>query len=180
MIPLPAILTLARWLLPALAGFAAAWTIQGWRLDAERNGHAAKLAAIALERETERRQVAEETARRLQAAQEAEREALAKLATTKADLVAIRNRLKEAINGLPTASNCGLSDPARRLLNDAIAGDAMSSHPAEPARTDAAAAADPGVTEGDLGAWIADAIVLYGECRARIEAIREWDAAQAR
>lgn len=180
MIPLPKIITAAGYLLPALAAAALAWWIQGWRLDAAESRHARQLADIALERETERREAAEEAARRLLAAQEAERQALAQLAATKTDLATTRRRLKEALHALPTANHCGLSADARGLLNRAISSDTVPEGAAQSDRAAATAPADPGVAEADLGAWIADAVALYGECRARIEAIRQWDERASR
>jgi hypothetical protein len=40
------ILTIAHYLIPALMGAAAAWTIQGWRLDAAASRHPAELAEL--------------------------------------------------------------------------------------------------------------------------------------
>ena len=124
------------------------------------------------------RRAAEESAARLAAAQSAERAAVRALQATKTRLSATEKRLKESLYALPTASACGLSGPARGLLNARIdAAGGLPESAAEPDRTDAESSADPGepVTEADLGGWIAAAISAYDECRARIDAIRQWD-----
>src|SRR5690606_1643917 len=96
---------------------------------------------------------------------------------TKNRLAAANRKLKEALYGLPTAAECGLSGPARGLLNRALdpAAAPMPTDTGGAAGTAAAPAADPGATEADIAGWAADAIALYGECRARIDAIRQWD-----
>lgn len=100
------------------------------------------------------------------------------LNATQKQLAANNRRLKETLHALPTSSRCGLSAPARGLLNRALdAGDDLPARAAGPDPAPAAAAADPAepTNEADLGAWIADAISAYDGCRARIDAIRQWD-----
>ncbi len=117
-------------------------------------------------------------AERLARAQAAEQEAVHALHATRARLRETQGRLKDAIYSLDPG-RCGLSGPARGLLNDAIAtgGAGLPARAAESAGAAAAPAADSGdAGERDLAIWIADAIGRYEECRARLDAIRAWDA----
>lgn len=150
-------------------GFAGGYALKGRLADAE-------IARLQAAHAAERQAAAEDAARRLAAAQDAERAAVHALQATKTRLTDTQRRLKETLHGLPTADRCGLSGPARGLLNAAIADAGGLPAPAgEPAHADAGAAADPGATEADIAGWAADAIALYGECRARLDALREWD-----
>jgi len=160
------------------AGFAGGYALKG-RLDAteiERlRGDLARMAAAHAE---DKRAAAEAAAARLAQAEAAAREATLALQATKSALAATQKRLKEELHALPTAGRCGLSGPARGLLNAAIAANALPDGAAAFADADAESAADTGPSsEADVGGWIADAIALYGECRARLDAIRQWDAA---
>lgn len=151
------------------SGFAGGYALKGRLADAE-------IARLQAAHAAERQAAAEEAARRLAAAQDAERAAVHALQATKTRLTDTQRQLKEALYALPTARHCGLSGPARRLLNAAIAAPGgLPAGSGEPARADAEPAADPGATEADIAGWAADAIALYGECRARIDAIRQWD-----
>lgn len=160
-------------------GFAGGYALKG-RIDAaevERlKGDIARLEAAHAD---EKRRAAEAAAARLAQAEDAAREAALALEATKSKLAATQKRLKEELHALPTAGRCGLSGPARGLLNAAIAADAsaMPARAAAAADAAAAAAADTGhsSSEADVGGWIAETLALYGECRARIDAIREWD-----
>lgn len=151
------------------SGFAGGYALKDRLADAD-------IARLQAAHAAERQAAAEDAARRLAAAQDAERQAVHALQATKTRLTDTQRQLKEALHALPTAGRCGLSGPARGLLNAAIAAPGGLPAPAgEPAHTDAAAAADPGADEAGVGSWIADAIALYGECRARLDALREWD-----
>lgn len=151
------------------SGFAGGYALKDRLADAD-------IARLQAAHAAERQAAAEEAARRLAAAQDAERAAVHALQATKTRLTDTQRRLKEALYGLPTAGRYGLSGPARRLLNDAIADASAVPAPAgEPAHTDAESSADPGATEAGIAGWAADAIALYGECRARLDALREWD-----
>ena len=160
------------------AGFASGYALNG-RLNEGRIARAE--AAVAQCRAASadfQRRAAEDAAARLAAAQDAERQAVHALHATKNRLAATEQRLKESLYALPTAQSCGLSGAARGLLNARIdAAGGLPESAAEPDRTDAESSADPGepVTEADLGGWIAAAISAYDECRARIDAIRQWD-----
>ena len=151
------------------SGFAGGYALKDRLADAD-------IARLQAAHAAERQAAAEDAARRLAAAQDAERAAVHALQATKTRLTDTQRRLKEALYGLPTAGRCGLSGPARGLLNAAIAAPGGLPAPAsEPARADAGASADPGADEAGVGSWIADAIALYGECRARLDALRQWD-----
>lgn len=159
------------------AGFAGGYAFKE-RLaaaDIERlKGDIARIEAAAAE---EKRAAAEAVAARLAQAEAAAREAALALQATKARLAATEKRLKEELYALPTAGHCGLSGPARGLLNAAIVdASALPARAAEFDRAAAESAADTGhSSEADVGGWIAETLALYGECRARIDAIREWD-----
>lgn len=130
-------------------------------------------ARCAAERESAAREVAERLAR----AQDAERTAVHALHATRARLRDTQGRLHDALSAIDDRG-CGLSGPARGLLNDAIAqgGAGLPAGAAQSAGAAATPAADSaGTGERDLAFWIADAITAYGECRARLDAIRQWD-----
>lgn len=161
---------LAVALLCTAAGFTGGYALKSRLASAE-------IARIEAAHAAQQQAAAEEAARRLAAAQDAERAAVHALQATKNRLAAANRKLKEALYGLPTAAECGLSGPARGLLNRALdpAAAPMPTDTGGAAGTAAAPAADPGATEADIAGWAADAIALYGECRARIDAIRQWD-----
>lgn len=164
----------------AMACFVAGYIIKG-RIDAANIEHLhGEIAHIEARYAVERQAAAEEAARRLAAAEEAERAAVHALHATRTKLTATNRRLKEALNGLSTRNNCGMSDAAVSMLNNAIRGAAdLPEGTAEPYPAAAGATADPArpaASEAAIGKWIAEAAALYDECRARIDAIRQWDA----
>ena len=151
-------------------GFAGGYALK-WRLaDAE-------IARIETRHAIEREAAARETAARYARAEAAERDAVAALHETRQDLAVAQRRLKDALYSLDPG-RCGLSGRARGLLNNAIAdaGDVPARAP-QSTGADAAVATDTGhaTSERDVALWIADAIGKYEECRARIDAIRQWD-----
>lgn len=155
------------------AGFSGGYTLKSRLADAE-------IARIQAAHAQEREAAAREVAARFVRAQDAEQAAARALHATKARLAATERRLKDALYSLDPG-RCGLSGPARGLLNDAIAasgGAGLPARAAQPAGAAAAPAADTGhgTGERDVALWIADAIGQYEECRARIDAIRAWDA----
>lgn len=151
------------------SGFAGGYALKGRLADAD-------IARLQAAHAAQRQAAAEDAARRLAAAQDAERAAVHALQATKTRLTDTQRRLKGTLYGLPTADRCGLSGSARGLLNAAIAAPGgLPEAASEPARADAESSADPGATEADIAGWAADAIALYGECRARLDALREWD-----
>lgn len=160
------------------AGAAGGYALKDRMAQADIERLRADMARVEASHAEERRAAMEEAALRMAAAEEAQASAVRALHATKSQLAATQRRLKETLYGLPTSGGCGLSGAARGLLNAAIAGDAMPAGSAGADRADAAAAADPvqpPASESDVGAWIADAVALYDECRARLDAIRQWD-----
>jgi hypothetical protein len=107
--------------------------------------------------------------------EQAQAEAAALLARREA---AFQRRLKEVkseIYRLSDGREC-LSVPLRMRINAALAGDRLPQGAAAAAPAPAGAAADPGgSSDAAVGQWILDAAQLYEQCRARIDAIRQWD-----
>ncbi|MCX8016641.1 MAG: hypothetical protein N2690_01870 [Rhodocyclaceae bacterium] len=172
---------LAGAILTTAAGFAGGYALKGRLAAGDIARSEAAVAECQRQSAQERAAAAEAAAHRLAAAQEAEARAVHALHATRARLAAADQRLKESLYALPTARSCGLSAAARGLLNDRIAAsDALPQGAALADRAAAQPAADPGepsTAEADLGVWIAEAIGRYDECRARIDAIRQWDEA---
>jgi hypothetical protein len=119
---------------------------------------------------------AEESRRRIEAAQKAADEAVAKRDARIAELYAMNRRIRNELKTATTGRPC-LSADARGLLHQSPAfglklPEATGSAPSAPA----AVAADSGdSTDADIAEWILDAASLYEACRARIDAIRQWD-----
>jgi hypothetical protein len=141
---------------------------------------AAQAAAHAAQREA----ALAEALARWQQAQAAERAAVRTLHATQSRLADRERRLQEALDALPDDDGCGLSAARISLLNDAIAdaagaaaGAAVPAPAGGPDAAAAAAAADPrgGADQAALAGWAAAVIGLYDACRARVEAIRQWD-----
>ncbi|MGE4366510.1 hypothetical protein [Thermomonas sp.] len=85
--------------------------------------------------------------------------------------------LRHALAATTSGRAC-LSADARRVLHRAPAFAAVPAPAAGPAAAGPAAAADPGdraSTDADLAGWALDVAALYEQCRARIDAIRQWD-----
>lgn len=162
----------------AIAGFASGYALKGV-LDGGRIARAeAQVEQCQRAREADARAAAEEAARRLSAAQSAERRAQLELQATKEKLHDTDRKLKQALSRAARADRVCLSADTRRMLDDARgAADRVPETAGQPASNPAAAAADPGgsASERAIAEWVADAIRLYGECRARIDAIRRWD-----
>jgi hypothetical protein len=168
MIPLPALST-AIAVLAGITGFAAGYTFE----------HRARLAEVAqLRADIAAREAAaaEESRRRIEAAQKAADAAIAARDARIAELDATTRRLRHDLQAATTGRPC-LSSAARGLLQQSSAfkpglpaptGSALAAAPA--------AAADPGdSTDTDIAGWILDTAALYEQCRARIDAIRQWD-----
>lgn len=154
-------------------GLMAGAGLAGWRYASALG--AEKLAACNAAREMDARAAAEAAARRLIASQAAEAAVMAQLSLAKTRLAATEKRLKESLYALPTAQSCGLSAAARGLLNARLGANELPARAGLPDRAAAPVAADAGVREAELGGWITDAITAYDDCRARIDAIRQWD-----
>lgn len=123
------------------------------------------------------RAAAERAAALLARAQDAEAQAAARLDAQKA---AFEHRLKEVrreIYSLSSGREC-LSGALRLRINAALTAAERLPAPAgalAPAPAEPAADSGHGATDADLAGWILDAGRLYEDCRARIDAIREWD-----
>ncbi|HXF66223.1 MAG TPA: hypothetical protein VNK67_05925 [Burkholderiales bacterium] len=158
----------------AIAGFAGGYALRDTM--AERD-EAQLRAAWSAERET----AARAAAQRIAAAQAAERTAATRLQSVQERLHETDARLRQALARVARADRMCLSSDTRRVLDDARRdADRVPARPAGPDPADAAAPADPGGPDGAaseraVAEWAATAIRLYGECRARIDAIRQWD-----
>lgn len=169
-----------------LGGFAAGWVAQGWRADA-------KISALQAEQRKRDAQAADLIA-------QAERDNRARLerAAAAADAAVVEanaraaaadrqaQELRHALETATSATRPCLSGAAVRLLNTPAAPGAgnpglrLPAHPASPAAASATAAADPGepaASERDIAGWIVTARQMYDACSARVDAIRQWDAA---
>lgn len=175
MIPLP---SFAPLILAAAIG-AAGGALIAAKLSAAKTARVeAQLARCAQDKAEAARAAAENTARLLSRAQDAQAQAARRLAAQQA---AFEHRLKEArseVYRLTTGREC--LAPALRLRLNAALGHAERL-PAPAGAADAAAAesaADSGhgraSTDADLAHWILDAASRYDDCRARIDALREW------
>jgi len=161
--PLPLIL--------AAAASAALGSAAGYRY-AQAKGQA-MLAACEQARAEDSAAAAAATAALMKRAEDAEGRAARSLAEARAS---VNRRIQEARHEVYAlaGSGCGVSGALRLRLNAAIAGD-MPAGAGHAAGADASAAADSG--EREVAQWVLDAVQRYEECRARIEAIRQWDAA---
>jgi hypothetical protein len=181
MIPLPTTyLAAIAAAIVAAAGFAGGWAVQARLAGAEVARARAAVAECQAGRERDARAAAEETARKLTAAQAAERAAAANLHSVQETLNETDRRLRQALARVARADRVCLSADTRSVLDHArsaahVPTGASGSHPA-----DAGASADSGgpggaASERAVAEWAATAIRLYDECRARINAIRQWD-----
>lgn len=119
---------------------------------------------------------AEESRRRIDAALKAGDAAIAARDARIVELDTVNRRLRHDLKTATTGRPC-LSADARGLLHQSPAFSLkLSATPGDPAPADAAPAADPGdSTDTDIAGWILDAASLYEQCRARIDALRQWD-----
>jgi hypothetical protein len=141
--------------------------------------HRAKVAEVsALKAGISKRETAaaEETRRRIETASHAADQALAERDARLTDLETTNRRLRNDIKTATTGRTC-LSADARGLLQQspafgvklpASSGSAATAHAAAPTNTNDS-------TDTDVATWIVDAADLYEQCRARIDALREWD-----
>jgi hypothetical protein len=165
--------SLGPWVVVAMLS-AAAGAMLGYTWE-----HRARLAEVAqIRAEVARREAeaAEENRRRFEAASRAADAAIAEKDRRLLELDATNRRLRHELQSATTGRPC-LSSAARGLLQQSSAfkpglpaptGSALAAAPA--------AAADPGdSTDADIAGWILDTAALYEQCRARIDAIRQWD-----
>jgi len=170
-----------------LAGFAAGYAFE----------HRARLAEVAqIRAEIARAEAAaaEESRRRIEAASRAADAALAEKDRRLLELDATNRRLRHDLKTATTGRPC-LSADARGLLQQSHAfGLKLPASSIGAASAPAAPAADPvlssssgrrdggegDTTDTDIAGWILDAASLYEECRARLDAIRQWDGEVSR
>jgi prophage endopeptidase len=172
-----AVVLVARWLIACAMCVAGGFTA-GYAWE-----HRARLAEVSqIRADIARREAAaaEESRRRIEAAQKAADQAIAARDARIADLDAITRRLRHDLKTATTGRPC-LSADARSVLHQSPAfGLKLPSTSGGPASADAAPAADPGepaseTSDTDIAGWILDAAALYEACRARIDALRQWD-----
>jgi len=125
------------------------------------------------------KRAAEETAAMLTRALDAERKAAAAMAAKRRYNDRLKEMRKHEIPKLANGNGC-MSGALRVQLNTAIAEDNAVSQSATDAVGAAASAASDtsngaGATDADVAVWVIDAASLYGECRSRLDAIRQWD-----
>jgi hypothetical protein len=175
MMPLP---SLGPWVLVAVLSAAATGAMLGYAFE-----HRARLAEVAQMRaEVARREAAaaEESRRRIEAASRALDAALAEKDRRLLALDATNRRLRHDLQAATTGRPC-LSSAARGLLQQSPAfGLKLPATTGSALAAPAAAAADSGdaardSTDADIAGWIVDAASLYEQCRARIDALRQWD-----
>jgi len=175
MMPLP---SLGPWVLAAVVSSAATGAMLGYTFEHRaRQAEVAQLRAEVAQREAD---AAEESRRRIEAAQKAADDAIAEKDRRLLALDATNRRLRHDLKTATTGRPC-LSPAARGLLHNAPAfGLKLPSTTGSVVAAPAAAAADPGQsardsTDADIAGWILDAAALYEQCRARIDALRQWD-----
>jgi hypothetical protein len=175
MMPLP---SLGPWVLVAVVSAAATGAMLGYTWE-----HRARLAEVAqIRAEVARREAvaAEENRRRAEAASRAADAALAEKDRRMLELDATNRRLRHDIQTATTGRPC-LSADARGLLQQSPAfslklptttGGALAA-PAAVAADSGQSASDS--TDADIAGWVLDAAALFEQCRARIDALRQWD-----
>lgn len=158
-------------LIIAAAASAALGSAAGYRY-AQAKGQA-MLAACEQARAEDSAAAAAAAAALMKRAEDAEGRAARSLAEARAS---VNRRIQEAKREAYelAGSGCGVSGALRLRLNAAI-GD-VPAGAGHAAGADASAAADS-ASEREVAEWVLDAVQRYEECRARIEAIRQWDAA---
>ena len=167
--PLPIIAALAG----LLAGLAAGYGLE----------HRARMAEVAQIRADVARREAEaaiDARRRIEAASRAADAALAEKDRRMLELDATNRRLRHDLQATTTGRPC-LSSAARGLLQQSPAfGPELPKTTGSALAAPAAAAADSGQsssdsTDTDIAGWVLDAAALFEQCRARIDALRQWD-----
>jgi cell division protein FtsB len=195
MIPLPAFST-AIAVLAGLAGFTAGYVFE----HRARLAEVAQIRAYFAQREAA---AAIDTSRRIEAASRAADAAIAqrdaRIQALDATNRRIRDELKTATTGRPCLSpaargmlqqspafRLGLSAPTGSPLAAPAAPTAYSLLPSPsgrgaggegniPSPSGRGAGGEGDTTDADLAGWILDAAGLYEACRARIDALRQWD-----
>lgn len=180
---------LAAALICAGAGFAGGYALKDLLADGDIARAQAAVADCQRARERETRAAAEAAAQLMGRARDAEADAARALARRESEFQARLKEVRREIYRLSSGREC-LSPGLRLRLNAAIAADdglppGAAAAPAAPS----GAAADPdrllapsgrgaggeGTSDAGISQWILDAAQLYEQCRARLDAIRQWD-----
>lgn len=142
----------------------------------ERRARIAEVASIKADIAKREAAAAEESRHRIEAAQKAADAAVAARDARIAELDATTRRLRHDLQSATTGRPC-LSADARGLLQQSPAfGLKLPKTTGSPASAAPTVAADTGdSTDADVAGWILDAAALYEQCRARIDALRQWD-----
>jgi hypothetical protein len=142
----------------------------------ERRARIAEVASIKANIAKRESAASEESRRRIEAAQKATDAAIAARDTRLAELDAVNRRLRHDLQTATTGRPC-LSADARSVLQQSPAFSLkLPTTTGGAASAPAAVAADSGdSTDADVAAWIIDAADLYEQCRARVDALRQWD-----
>lgn len=142
--------------------FAAGWTVEGWRKDAE-------IDRIERAHAEQRARDAEAANEEIDAATKRGNELAARVTAAEATRDLALQETQDALRRVTTGRPC-LSAVAVRLLNEPGGlKNALSGAPGEPAGADAAAA-----TDTDVALWAAFARRSYDTCRGRIDALAEF------
>jgi prophage endopeptidase len=165
----------------ALAGFSTGYA---W----EHRARKAEVAALRADIARRGADAAEESRRRIEAASRAMDAAIAEKDRRLLELDATNRRLRHELSTATTGRPC-LGHAARGLLQQSPAfglklptttGSTLAAHAAVAADSIVPSPSGRGdggegdTTDTDIAAWILDAAALYEQCRARIDAIREW------
>jgi cell division protein FtsB len=141
----------------------------------ERRARIAEVASIKADIAKREAAAAEESHRRIEAAQKAADAAIAARDARISELDATTRRLRHDLQTATTGRPC-LSADARSVLQQSPAfGLKLPQATIGAASAAPTASADPGdSTDADVAGWILDAAALYEQCRARIDALRDW------
>lgn len=141
--------------------FAAGWTANGWRKDAE-------IERIERTHADERADAARAAAEVITAALQRGNELATRVAAEETTRDTALQETQHALRKVTTGQPC-LSGPALRLLNHAAGPAALPAPAGQPAGADAAFATDTDVAE-----WAAYARRSYDTCRGRLDAVRDF------
>jgi cell division protein FtsB len=150
-------------------GFAAGYGIE----------HRARIAEVASLKSDIAKREAEasaESRHRIEAAQKVADKTIAERDARLAELDAVNRRIRDELKTATTGRPC-LSADARSVLQQSPAFSATVPAPTVgPAPATSSASENSGdSTDADVAGWIIDASALYEQCRARVDAIRQWD-----
>ena len=163
MIPLPIISLVISVAVSAMA----AWTVQGWRMDAA-------MANLKNEHTQARAELTERNAKHLVRVWDRGDELASNLASQRTRITQLHQEHTREINRLTTGRAC-LSAELVGVLNRTQPAPTDGPYPL-PAPTGSAASADAGAfaTDADVGNWTASARQQYAECASRLGSLIEW------